>query len=366
MSTKPVLLAIASTFSSLSLGAAGAVACELVKVAEAPLFVLGNHYATSITLNEATRPIIVDTGAAFTNLTPRVVDEFKLKTDALAKPTAVFGIGQTQAVLNQNVIVPVFGLGGLVYRDRSTVVSDMAFGKTAEGQAIGLLGDDIMSNFDVEFDFPSGKLAFYHTFQCYASFAPWAGEFVMVPFDHHDAKLVIDVVLDQERTRAIVDTGNNVSFVSRQSSALWDVSDSELRETHVVSTSPFNGGTSSSVKSYTFETVGMGGKTYHQMRMNVVDVDLLVGTANLGLDYWRTRKVWISYSRNWMFIADHPAAATLAHPVRDAHPGVAALAPPVRDEQPAPEEVKTEAKEPVVRRRAPRMSDPLALPPGPQ
>jgi hypothetical protein len=174
----------------------------------------------------------------------------------------------------------------------------------------------------------------------------------MVPFDHHDAKLVIDVILNQERTRAIVDTGNNVSFISRRSSALWDVSDRELRETRATSTSPFNGGTSSSVKSYTFETVELGGKTYHQMKMAVVDVDLNVGTANLGLEYWRTRKVWISYSRNWMFIADRPTATSLAHPVRN--------------EQPAPEEAKAETKPPVVRQRAARLSDPLALPPPPQ
>ncbi len=353
MSTKPVLLAFASACSSLALGAPGGAACELIKVTEAPLFALGAHYAISVTLNEATRPIIVDTGAETTTLTSRVVDEFKLKADPLAKATASFGIGQTQAVVHQNAVASVFGFGGLVYRDRSTVVSDMDFGKTPESQVIGLLGDDILSNFDVEFDFPSGKLTFYHTFQCYASFAPWKGDFVMAPFDHHEAKIVLDIILNQERTRMIVDTGNNMSFISRRSSALWDVGDGELGETRGVSTSPLNGGTSSPIKTYTFETVELGGKTYHQMKMNVVDADLLVGSANLGLDYWRTRKVWISYSRNWMFIADRAQAASLAHPVRG--------------EPTAAEEAKAEAKTPSVpRQRAARMSDPLALPPPPQ
>lgn len=358
MSTKPVLLAIASAFSSLTLGAAGAEACELIKVAEAPLFALGNHYAISVTLNEATKPIIVDTGAEKTTLTSRFVDEFKLKTDPLAKPTASFGVGQTQAVLHQNVIASVFGVGGLVYRDRSMVVTDIDFGKTPESQAIGALGDDIMSKFDVEFDFPSKKLTFYHTFQCYESFAPWKGDFVMAPFDHHDGKVVLDIILNQERTRAIVDTGNSMSFISRRSSALWDVGDRDLGLTRAVSISPLNGGSSSPVKTYNFETVELGGKTYHQLTMNVVDVDLVIAAANLGSDYWRARKIWISYSRNWMFIADHPEAASLAHPVRDEQP-----AP---EEAPAPMEAKAEAKPPVVHHRAARMSDPLALPPPPQ
>ena len=97
----------------------------------------------------------------------------------------------------------------------------------------------------------------------------------------------------------------------------------------------------------------MGGKTYSQMRLNIVDVDLLVGSANLGLDYWRTRKVWISYPGNWMFIADRPAAASLAYPVLE--------------EPPKAEEAKPldAASAPAARRLAAGSTSPLALHPRP-
>jgi hypothetical protein len=347
VSTKPVLFAVAAALSSIALGTPVATACRLVKVTELPLFALGNHYATSVVLNDGTRPMIVDTGAEVTTLTAHSADEFKLPADLRTEAKPVLGVGQTQAVVHQNVIVATFGVGGLIYRDRSMVVGAIDFGNQPESAAIGLLGDDILSKFDVEFDFPSGKLTFYRTFQCYESLLPWAGQYAMVPFDHHGAKVVVDVMLDRERTRAIVDTGNNVSFVSRSSPALWSVDVGELIATRGVSTSPLNGGTSSPVKSYTFETVELGGKIFHQMKMNVVDVEFPLGSANLGLDYWRTRKVWISYSRNWMFIADH--APSPAHPLSN--------------EQPTADEPNAQPNAPVPRRAARHMSDPLALPP---
>jgi hypothetical protein len=373
MSTKPVLFAVASAFSSIVLGAPGAAACQLGKVTEVPLFALGKHYATWVVLNDATRPMIVDTGAEVTTLTARSADEFKLPPDQATEAKPVLGVGQTQAVVHQNVIASSFGVGDLIYRNRSTVVGDMDFGKAPESEAIGLLGDDILSKFDVEFNFLSGRLSFYHTFRCYDSFLPWTGQYAMVPFDHHGAKIVVDVLLDRERTRAIVDTGNNASFISRDSPALWYVDESALVATRAVSTTPLNGGASAPVKSYTFETVELGGKIFHQVKMNVVDVDFPLGSANLGLDYWRTRKVWISYSRNWMFIADY--ASPLAYPVLNEHPTAeVAKAPPKVEEGKAPpateeattppraEETKAPPKAPAVRGHAPRMSDPLALP----
>jgi hypothetical protein len=313
MSSKALFLA--SLLLSAALGPSGAVACQLVKVAEAPLVELGTHYAISVTLGDEIRPMIVDTGAETSMLTSSIVDELQLKPDPTAEVRAVLGIGQSQAAIHENAIAPLLAIGGLVYHDRSMVVGEMSFGNLPESAAIGLIGDDILSKFDVEFDFPSDKLTFYHSFQCYGSFSPWTGDYVMIPFDHHEAKVVVDAILDQERTRAIVDTGNNASFISRRATALWGVPESAFRLTPGLATSPLNGGTSTPIKTYTFDSVEIGGKTFHQMRMNIVDVDLLTGSANLGLDYWRTRKVWISYSRHWMFIADRAAAASLAFPV---------------------------------------------------
>jgi hypothetical protein len=321
MTMKAAVPALACLCCSFVLTAPASAACVLKKITEMPLVELGAHYAVAVKINDVTRLMIVDTGSEVTLFKSSFADELNLAPDYSSsdlKP--VLGVGQTQAEIHMNVIPSFLGFGDLVYRDRTTVVAEMDFGKQAENDSVGLLGDDILSQFDVEFDFPSRKLTFYREFDCYNTFSPWTGAYSTVPFDHHGAKIVLDVILNQERTKAIVDTGNNASFISRNSSALWDVSDDELSETKSRSTSPLNGGTSFSIRTYGFEKVKIGDEVFSKMTMRVADVEFPFGSANLGLDYWRTRKIWISYPNNWMFIANPPSITAVAYPVRALKP----------------------------------------------
>jgi hypothetical protein len=315
----PLLILAVLSFFPLLLAAPALADCNLVQITQMPLVELGSHYAVMVQINAVTRPMIVDTGAAVTTLNATTADELNLTPDqaSISNLKPVLGIGQTTVShLYLNVIPGVFGLGDLIYRDRSTVVADMGFEKKLEeSAAVGLIGDDILSQYDVEFDFESKQLSFYSARNCYDTFMPWTGSYAKVPFDHHDAKIVVDIVLNDERTRAIVDTGNNLSFVSRRSSALWNVSDDAFVKTKGRSTSPLNGGTSVPVSNFTFDTFKIGDEAFLKKTMGIVDVDLVTGTANLGLDYFKTHKLWISYRNNLMFISSQPAVSKLAYPV---------------------------------------------------
>jgi Aspartyl protease len=299
--------------------------CSLVKITQMPLFELGTHYAVMVQINDVMRSMVVDTGAATTTLDTSFVSKFNLKEDEVTPPSRSIGIGQTTGESHSNVIPSSFGLGDLIFHDRSTVVANMGFDKNPRERAsVGLIGDDILSQYDVEFDFASKQLSFYRAQNCYDTFLPWTGPYAKVPFDHHDVKIVVDIVLNDERTRAIVDTGNNVSFVSRKSSALWNVPDNQFVNTKAVATSPLNGGTSKPIRNYTFETFKIGDETFYKKTIGIVDVDLSTGTANLGLDYFRTHKLWISYRNQMMFISRQPARSKLAYPVVEAKPMAAA------------------------------------------
>ncbi|WP_020177120.1 aspartyl protease family protein [Methyloferula stellata] len=317
-----ILVALHLCFS-ITLGAPAFADCSLLKITQMPLVELGNHYAVMVKINDVMRPMIVDTGAEITTLNASAADKLDLTPDmaSIGHLRPVVGIGQTAAKLYLNVIPAMFGLGDLVYRNRSTAVADMGFEqKLRESASIGLIGDDILSQYDVEFDFASKQLSFYRAQNCYDTFLPWTGPYAKVPFDHHDVKIVVDIVLNDERTRAIVDTGNNVSFVSRKSSALWNVPDDQFVNTKAVSTSPLNGGTSKPIRNYTFDTFKIGDETFYKKTIGIVDVDLSTGTANLGLDYFKTHKLWISYRNQMMFISRQPALSKLAYPVVEAKP----------------------------------------------
>ena len=159
-------------------------------------------------------------------------------------------------------------------------------GRTPEKDSIGLLGDDILSQFDVEFDFPGHKLTFYREVGCYTTFLPWTGVFSTIPFDHHGAEVTIDVLLNSERTRAMIDTGNNLSFVSLSASALWGAATDDLAPTRMRAKSPLNDGAPMPVSAYPFTQVKIGDDLFHDKKLNVIDANLPLASANLGLDYW--------------------------------------------------------------------------------
>jgi hypothetical protein len=293
-------------------------ACSLVKVAELPLIELGKHYAVMANVAGQPRPMIVDTGAATTLLGAKAVDDLNLKVDYSAPlPKPVLGIGQTSAALVYlNVIAPVLGFGDLVFHNRSTVVASLDFGAVPEADAAGILGDDILSDYDVEFDFLDNKLTLYDEFACSDAFLPWTGAYFALPFEHRDTKIMVDIFLNGERTPAIVDTGNNGSFVSRMAPALWGSLEHEMKKTRFHSTSPFNGGTSLPNQRYQFDEIRIGEDVYQNEYMKVIQVQLPGASANLGLDYWKQRKLWISYPNDLIFVSGINASPTLAYPVK--------------------------------------------------
>jgi gag-polyprotein putative aspartyl protease len=301
---------------SLIFGAPAYAACGLLKVTEMPLVRLGAHYAVKVRIDDVVRPIIVDTGAEATTINLSVADELALKRESsLANARPAVGIGQTKAEAYPNAILSVLALGKLVFHDRSTTVAKMNFGDVPEQEAIGLLGDDILSHFDVELDFPGKKLTFYRAFDCYDTFVPWTGTYSTIPFVHDNAKIVVDVILNEERDQAIVDTGNPTSFVSRKLLARWRVNDSALSKTNGKMGSPLNEGTYFSVATYAFEVVKIGYEIFPATRVSIIDVDYPLTPINLGLDFWASRKVWISYPNKWMFVSKKDATK-VAYPVR--------------------------------------------------
>ena len=324
-----LLRAVRNGALALIFATAARADCTLDKISQMPLLSLGNHYVVMAGIEDVVRPIIVDTGAAMTTLTASVVDELSIKADEdVDHAHPIVGIGQTTGETRLNAIPSTLSFGNVVFHDRSTAVAAMSFGKMAEANVIGLLGDDVLSQYDVEFDFPAHQITFYREVGCYETFLPWSGPFAAVPFDHRDSKVTFDIMLNQERTEAIVDTGNPRSFIAQTAPALWGSDTSDLAPTKATMQSPLNHGAAQAFTTYPFAKVVIGGDVYLDKQMSVADVGVPPVPANLGLDYWSPRKLWISYPREWMFVADDPLSAKLTHPVNTPAPAPSPAAQP--------------------------------------
>jgi hypothetical protein len=185
------------------------------------------------------------------------------------------------------------------------------------GAATTLLGAKAVDDLNLkEFDFLDDKLTLYDEFACSDAFLPWTGAYFALPFEHRDTKIMVDIFLNGERTPAIVDTGNNASFVSRMTPSLWGSLTHEMKKTRMRSMSPFNGGTSLPNQRYQFDEIRIGDDIFRDEYMKVIQVQMPGASANLGLDFWKQRKLWISYPNDLIFVSGIKANPVLAYPIK--------------------------------------------------
>lgn len=82
-------------------------------------------------------------------------------------------------------------------------------GSSSFGGIDGLLGNDIMANYDVDFDFANGKFNLFSQDHCSGQVVYWTrGPVAVIPFSRNILKhIFLNVELDGKSTEAIVDTG---------------------------------------------------------------------------------------------------------------------------------------------------------------
>ncbi|RQH02220.1 retroviral-like aspartic protease family protein [Paraburkholderia dinghuensis] len=293
--------------------------CQLKMEARLPMTENSGHYIVPVSINGKDYPMIVDTGAS-TSLTPAVADMMELATDNSSARRAA-GIG-TEVRSEYPRIVPSLKLGPSEWINLEVLTSDMLSAKMKAMQPppVGLLGADVLSRYDVEFDFPARQMTLYTAQNCFGSFAPWQGRyFEYMPDPSRQHRFLLPVVLNGHPTDALLDTGATRSMVTKQSAFDAGVDEHSAIPVRQGSATGFEG-TPFAVRTYRFASVQIGPSVYHQVPVDVVDTRLTQGGMLLGMDFMHSRRVWVSYSNNVVFM--QPAATAATHLSTPASPPV--------------------------------------------
>jgi predicted aspartyl protease len=148
--------------------------------------------------------VIVDTGAATSLVFTDAARRLGLSaSDAYGSGTA-YGAGGGFAV--KKVHVQDFQLGGAHVKD----VSFWTGGRTIGGAAM-LLGQDVLRNWDVEYDLQHGAMRLFHPMDCHGDdVAYWAKAYAKADM-HHGGTSVdminLDILLNGAKIAAMLDTG---------------------------------------------------------------------------------------------------------------------------------------------------------------
>lgn len=282
-------------------GSATLAVCDIFRQAEEPLALINGHYNMRVRLGQGERFMMVDTGAEDTLLSDKIVQELDFPADP-RHYTIMTGVA-TRGEKVFNAIVPVFGFGNILSRDRSTSVGDLGGLDGGQVQPAGLIGGDILSQYDVEMDFPAKKITFYRVVGCAGRFAPWSENYATIPLTRQGTRVLMSIDVDGHRLRALVDTGASGMMIKRQAALEAGVTADALAQDSTSSASGA-GGTPIDVRIHRFGKMTIGNQTFSNITVNVADIPLPVADMLLPTAYLKFRKIWISYATNQLFIAD--------------------------------------------------------------
>lgn len=270
--------------------------CTLRQKAELPLSDARNFMLAPVRLNGHTAQFVVDTGAETSIITPQAARTLDLPR-APGKGTVLLGI--SGAVRTQNVLAHDFVVGDTARTDKRLGLGAMPRFPYAHPPVIGLLGADVLAQYDVDLDLPKGRMALYAARGC-TRITPWPGA-VSVPIIRTRSGLAfVDAVVNGTTVRALLDTGARTTLLARETAAQLGLSAATLaRDPSRVGIGI--GLADIGVRQHRFTDLGLPGAIEHDVPANVADLRLPGVAMLLGADYLGRRHVWISYATDRLY-----------------------------------------------------------------
>ena len=273
--------------AACSAGASGP--CRLRAVADLPVTLDGNRLETVGQVDGADARLLLDTGAQGTLLTTDTVAALGLPRSARTA-TRLQGVGG--AVSNADAYADLT-LGSVDLSRRFPAANIPGLG--------GLVGADVLSNYDVEFDLPARHVRLWRAPGCGAADLPWAGPRATVPLRVSGGLLRVTVALNGHDVPALLDSGAGRSLVQTDAALRAGVPPAALAADPVTIARGVDGG-AIGVHAHRFATLSVGADQVANASVGVADFDLDATEMLLGVDWLRSRRVWVSYRTGQLFV----------------------------------------------------------------
>jgi tetratricopeptide (TPR) repeat protein/predicted aspartyl protease len=298
--------------------------CEVKKVAELPIVMDGLRPTIAVQFNGQPATLVLDSGAFFSSISGASAAQFGLKLSPAPFGLRVKGIG---GYADMSVTtVKDFGLIGLTIHNVEFLV-----GGTEVGGGAGLLGQNLLQKFDVEYDLAHGAVRLFKTDGCSkALLAYWTtpdkpySVLRINAIDPHDPHTTGDAYVNGKEIRVLFDTGAYTSVLSLRAAERAGI---KLDSPGVSEAGITYGLGRGSVKSYLahFDSFKIGdGEEIRNTRLRIGEIGLDESDMLLGADFFvshrifvsnRERKVFITYNGGPVFnLSSAPQSAATAPP----------------------------------------------------
>jgi predicted aspartyl protease/tetratricopeptide (TPR) repeat protein len=306
--------------AALSLPAMAVAHCKVGSV-ELPVTMVGKRAVATMKINGSDVRMTVDSGAFFSGLTDAIAAQLQLPTRPLPANVTIRGAtGEIEQRLT--TVKSLQMLDGEVPN-----VEFLVGGNNPGSGTVGLLGRNVLSITDAEYDFAHGAFRFmFPQGDCGdRNMAYWAGqtpvhEVDMLRDNTYRPVPAVMARLNGRNARVMLDTGAPATFVSRRFAYRLGVTEADMAPAGEV-----GGAGKGRAKAWvaTFKTFELGGEKIENARMMVADLDMFDHDVILGIDFFLSHRLYLSKEQRRMYFtynggpvfATDPSGSTSTDPV---------------------------------------------------
>ena len=275
----------------------GAAGCHTETVATLPLSPGTRHVVVPGKLKQSDARYILDTGAERSSVVPDAVQQFGL-AHTRSGQARTLGVG---GIVTSRTVFANIELGGFETRREVPVVGTPV--RVPEGTPLaGIIGADLLSNYDLEISFPERRVRLWRVRDCTGDYTGWAGRHWSVPLRRTTAgRLMLSVTLDGQQLTAMLDTGSNATMLGSDGARRLGLSEASM----AADPSGFSRGVDANLlqsRLHRFNTLTIGPETLSGPRLAVSEAHLSQEDLLLGTDWLQSRRAWISWATRQILV----------------------------------------------------------------
>ena len=276
--------------------------CKLVKVVELPITMDSLRPKLPVKINGRDASFVLDSGAFFSSITTATAAQYDLKLINAPFGFRLEGVGGTAEA--HITIVKELTIAGAVVKNIEFLVA----GSEVGGE--GLMGQNLLQNFDVEYDLGHGAIRLFHSSGCgHALMAYWLKpdeQYSAMPIesiDKHNPHTMGYAYVNGKKIKVAFDTGAFTSILSTEAAQRAGV---KADSPGVAEAGYASGIGRGSVKSYIarFDSFKIGdGEEIHNARLRFADIDLRFTDMLLGADFFISHRIFVSNKEHKLFLS---------------------------------------------------------------
>jgi tetratricopeptide (TPR) repeat protein/predicted aspartyl protease len=277
--------------------------CQLAKLVDLPITMSGMRPTITAKINGADAQFALDSGAFYSMISSATAAQFQLRLRPAPYGLRVNGVGGSADT--SLAVVKVFTLAGFPLHDVEFLVGGSEIG----GGSVGLMGQNFLEKWDVEYDLARGVVRLFKAEDCkHTLLAYWTtpGQDVSMmdisyttPLRPHTTGTAF---INGAKIAVVFDTGAWNSVLSMKAAARAGVKPDTAG---VVDGGHSSGIGRSKVKTYIapFSSFKIGdGEEIKNARLRIADINLDEGDMLLGADFFLSHHLYVANSQHRLYL----------------------------------------------------------------